>query len=374
MGILSSFLKKAGKDVDLGDALRYLKGEKPTFEPNAGNYFAVDAAGAAEKIAPFYKAPTREGGFLYQTGLTKTPKNIRTDISKLENLALNRGSLGGSMTRKLNPLISPAKGRITVPRAAAGLAALPIAGIAGLNILNNQADASGLSQDEIDYLNQQNLLGEVTRAKSQFAPSEEYYNEMQMYIDALTKKANQMATSGGGGGATPDVTSELKALAGQTQAGMAGAAAQGTQGSVSSMLPPSAEAITAPKDVSQASQILSRYINDTNQANNLSGAIANLDKQQMKDLATQLQFSMIQQRASDQQQAESDWRKMLIKNPDYATTIAQSAQQFTNKQDKVKLQDVYDQWSKLTPKDIEVLARKGIYTPADLYLELVQGG
>jgi len=295
------------------------------------------------------------------TGIGGKGKEVRADVPGAQLWASERANL--SPLLRYNPLVSTSKGRITLPRI--GAAGLGLYG--GANLLSaNSPAASGLTQEQIDALNAANLAGVLPSMKSQFMPDESYYAGLQDYINTISA-GNALGGNYSGGGATSDnVAGGLRAAATGAEQRLSGGAGTGLAG----MTPVSGTAATMPNALRETGKISDTYATKIAQAKSTAGASNKLANAYNQSLAARMNMGLQLSKMQDTRQAQQDWRNYLTKNAANLTPamLGQYATQFTG--NEPGLADVQTQWNALSTEDLQKLAAKNIFSPADLYVEL----
>jgi hypothetical protein len=291
-------------------------------------------------------------------GSSKTPRLVPEDYNLMSNRVDRLGGL-----KAYNPLVSVNKGRITLPR----VGALGAGIYGGANLLSAGSPAtSGLTQEQIDALNAANLAGVLPSMKAQFMPDESYYAGLQDYINTISA-GNAIGGNYSGGGATDsNVAGGLRAAATGAEQRLSGGAGTGLAG----MTPVSGTAATMPSALRETGKISDTYSTKIAQAKSTAGASNKLANAYNQSLAARMNMGLQLSKMQDTRQAQQDWRNYLTKNAANLTPamLGQYATQFTG--NEPGLADVQTQWNALSTEDLQKLAAKNIFSPADLYVEL----
>lgn len=298
------------------------------------------------------------------TGIGGKGKQVRADVPGAQLWASERANL--SPLLRYNPLVSTSKGRITLPRV--GAAGLGLYG--GANLLSaNSPAASGLTQEQIDALNAANLAGVLPSMKAQFMPDESYYTDLQDYINTISAgNAIDGNYSGGGGATGGGVAGGLTAAATGAEQRLSGGAGTGLAG----MTPVSGTAATMPSALRETGKISDAYATKVAKAKSTAGASNKLANAYNQTLAARMNMGLQLSKMEDKRTAQKDWRDYLTANPNLTNpaSLGQYATTFTG--DEPGLAEVQKQWSALGPDDLKKLAGRNIFSPADLYIELMK--
>jgi hypothetical protein len=199
-------------------------------------------------------------------------------------------------------------------------------------------------------------------------PDESYYTELQDYINTISG-GNALGGNYSGGGATDEsVAGGLRAAATGAEQRLSGGAGTGLAG----MTPVSGTAATMPSALRETGKISDTYATKIAQAKSTAGSSNALANAYNQSLGARMNMGLQLSKMEDKRKAQGDWRDFLMKNPNLTNpaSLGQYATQFTG--DEPGLAEVQSQWNALSSDDLTKLAAKNIFSPADLYVELIK--
>jgi len=321
----------------------------------------------AEKLAEeALKAAKKAGGWAYRAGISSKPKTKSWRANRNELLKDRNAFV------RNNPLVSPKKGSLSFTRTLGGLAGLGGL-VSGGKYLMGQGNQSGLTDAQIAALNAGNAKGTLDYYKSLYNYTPADYSAERNYTNELMAAAQGLPQVNiGGAGNT---------LGGQTQAAY-DAAAQGinnynttSYAGTDNLTPVSGQAAGAADYLRGSGTNQEAAVQGGAKSGDTTGGLNASSKAYIDTLGARIQAAQMQSEIADTRtrkaNAATNWQDFLVKNPDLVSPagLSSAVTPFTGQE--AQLTDVYNEWIKLTPEQLQTLHRKGIYTPSDLYNDML---